>query len=55
MASKYADLSDEEKAEKAKEMQDLIHKMETEVQKGYIGQEDVIHKILLCVAAGGNI
>lgn len=55
MASKYADLSDEEKAEKAEEMQELIHKMEKEVQKGYIGQEDVIHKILLCVAAGGNI
>jgi len=42
-------------AEKALEMQERIHLMESEVQKGYIGQEDVIHKILLCVCAGGNI
>ncbi len=55
MASKFADLSDEELADKAEEMQDIIQTMEEEVQKGYIGQEDVIHKILLCVAAGGNI
>jgi len=55
MTNKFIDLSDEEKAEKALEMQDKIHLMETEVQKGYIGQEDVIHKILLCVCAGGNI
>ena len=55
MASKYADLSDEELEEKAKEMQDILHTMESEVQKGFIGQEDVIHKILLTIAAGGNI
>jgi MoxR-like ATPase len=29
--------------------------MESEIQNGYIGQEDVINKILLTVAAGGNI
>jgi MoxR-like ATPase len=55
MASKYADLSEEEMDEKAEEMQELLHKMENEVQKGFIGQEDVIHKILLTIAAGGNI
>jgi MoxR-like ATPase len=55
MASKYADLSEEEMAEKAVEMQDKIHDMEQMVQNGYIGQENVIHKILLCIVAGGNI
>ncbi|MFB6100195.1 MAG: AAA family ATPase [Candidatus Nanohalobium sp.] len=55
MPSKYDDYSEEEMAEAAEEFQEKIHLMEQEVQKGYIGQEDVIHKILLCVAAGGNI
>lgn len=55
MASKYADLSEEEMADKAKEMAATFKTMEKEIQKGYIGQEDVIHKILLTVAAGGNI
>lgn len=55
MASKYADLSDKEMARKAEEMQEIIHEMESMVQNGYIGQEDVIHKILLCIVAGGNI
>jgi MoxR-like ATPase len=55
MASKYADLSEEAKAEKAEELSRVIRTMEKEVQKGYIGQENVIHKILLCVVAGGNI
>jgi MoxR-like ATPase len=55
MASKYADLSESELEDKAEEMQEIIHTMEKEVQKGFIGQEDVIHKILLTIAAGGNI
>ena len=55
MTNEFVDLSEEEMAEKALEMQERIHLMESEVQKGYIGQEDVIHKILLCVCAGGNI
>ncbi|MFB6190941.1 MAG: AAA family ATPase, partial [Candidatus Nanohaloarchaea archaeon] len=55
MASKFADLSDEEKAEQAEEIAGIMRTMEKEVQKGFIGQEDVIHKILLTVSAGGNI
>jgi MoxR-like ATPase len=55
MASKFADLSDEEKAEEAEKKAEVIRTMEKEVQKGFIGQEDVIHKILLTVSAGGNI
>jgi MoxR-like ATPase len=39
----------------AEEFQDVMHTMESEIQKGYIGQEDVINRILLTVAAGGNI
>lgn len=55
MASKYADLSDEEKDDKVEELSDNLHRMESEIQNGYIGQEEVINKILLTVAAGGNI
>ena len=55
MASKYADLSDREKDDKAEEMAEKLHAMESEIQNGYIGQEDVINKILLTVAAGGNV
>ncbi len=55
MTNKYMELSEEEMAEKADEFQEKIHTMEKEVQKGYIGQEDVIHKILLCMVANGNI
>ncbi len=55
MPNKYEELSDTERAQKAEEFADIIRTMEKEVQKGYIGQEDVIHKILLCVVAGGNI
>ncbi|WP_414836900.1 AAA family ATPase [Candidatus Nanohalococcus occultus] len=55
MASKYADLDDEEMAAKADEMQAIIQRFEAEIQKGYIGQEDVIHKIILTIVAGGNV
>ena len=55
MASKYADLSDDEMQEKAEHFSEIMHRMENEIQKGYIGQEDVINKIMLTVCAGGNI
>jgi MoxR-like ATPase len=55
MASKFADLSDQEKAEKAEELSQTIKTMEQEIQKGYVGQHEVIHMIMLCVVAGGNI
>jgi MoxR-like ATPase len=53
--AKYDDLSESEMEEMAEEFQDVMHTMESEIQKGYIGQEDVINRILLTVAAGGNI
>ncbi|MFO7794099.1 MAG: MoxR family ATPase [Candidatus Nanohaloarchaea archaeon] len=55
MASKYADLSDDEMQEKAEHFSEIMHRMEEEIQKGYIGQENVINKIILTVCAGGNI
>jgi len=55
MVSKYAGLSDEEMEEKAEHFGDIMRTMEAEIQKGYIGQEDVINKIMLTVCAGGNI
>lgn len=55
MASKFADLSDQKKQEKAEELAAKIKDMENEVHKGFVGQEDVIHKIMLTVVAGGNI
>ena len=55
MVSKYADLSEEEMQEKAEHFGDIMRTMENEIQKGYIGQEDVINKIMLTVCAGGNI
>ena len=55
MASKYADLDDQERVEKAQEFSEIIKRMESEIQNGYIGQEDVIRKILLAVVAGGNV
>jgi MoxR-like ATPase len=41
--------------EKAEHFGDIMRTMENEIQKGYIGQEDVINKIMLTVCAGGNI
>jgi len=55
MVSKYADLSEEEMSEKAEEFGEMIRTMEKEIQKGYIGQEEVINQILLTVVAGGNV
>ena len=55
MVSKYADLSEEEMSEKADEFGEMIRTMEKEIQKGYIGQEEVINQILLTVVAGGNV
>ncbi|QGA80125.1 AAA family ATPase [Candidatus Nanohalobium constans] len=53
--AKYDDLSESEMEEKAEHFKEIMHRMESEIQKGYIGQEEVINKILLTVAAGGNI
>ena len=51
----FSDLSDEEMAEKAEEFGEMVRKMESEIQNGYVGQEDVINKVLLTVVAGGNV
>jgi MoxR-like ATPase len=53
--AKYDNLSESEMEDKAEHFQEVIQRMESEIQKGYIGQEDVINRILLTVAAGGNI
>ena len=42
-------------SEKAEEFGEMIRTMEQEIQKGYIGQEEVINQILLTVVAGGNV
>ncbi|MFB6245365.1 MAG: AAA family ATPase [Candidatus Nanohaloarchaea archaeon] len=55
MPSKYDDYSDEELAEAAEEFGENVHKMENQIQNGFIGQEDVIRKILLTVMGGGNV
>ncbi|MFB6202882.1 MAG: AAA family ATPase [Candidatus Nanohaloarchaea archaeon] len=55
MATKYADLSEKEMEQKAEEFSEMIHDMEQMVQNGFVGQEDVIHKVLLSIVAGGNI
>ena len=55
MPSKYDDMSEEEMQEHAEKFGQMIHDMEEQIQNGYIGQEDVIRKILLAVAAGGNV
>lgn len=55
MASRYNDLSENELAEKSDELSEKIHTMEKEIQKGFVGQEDVIHKVLLSIVAGGNV
>jgi len=55
MASKYAEYSDEQLAESAEEFGEIVHDMEEQIQNGYIGQEEVIRKILLTITAGGNV
>ena len=55
MPSKFDDYSDEELSEAAEKYGTKIHKMEKQIQSGYIGQEDVIRKILLTVTSGGNV
>ena len=55
MPSKYDDYSDEELAEEAEMYGTKIRKMEEQIQSGYIGQEDVIRKILLTITSGGNV
>ncbi len=54
MTSKFEDISEEELEELVKEYGEKVQKVEDELQKGIVGQEDVIRKVLLCVVAGGN-
>lgn len=53
--AKFDNLSESEMENMAKKYKEVMHRMEAEIQKGYIGQERVINRILLTVAAGGNI
>jgi len=55
MSSEFDDYSDEELAEAAEKYGTKIRKMEKQIQGGYIGQEDVIRKILLTITSGGNV
>ena len=55
MPSKYDDYTDEELAEAAEKFGKKVRDMEEQIQHGYIGQEDVIQKILLTIVGGGNV
>jgi len=55
MSNPFQDLSDSELDDAASEYGEKIQKMESEVQKGIVGQEDVIRKIMLCVISDGNV
>jgi len=55
MSSKFEDLSESELESYADELGEKVQMLEREVQKGIIGQEDVIRKIMLCVIASGNV
>ncbi|MFB6208331.1 MAG: AAA family ATPase [Candidatus Nanohaloarchaea archaeon] len=55
MASKYASFSDEQLEQTADILGQKVQELEQEVQKGILGQEDAIRKVLLAVVAGGNV
>ena len=55
MPSKYDDYTDEELKETAEKYGQMVHDMEEQIQHGYIGQEDVIRKVLLTIVGGGNV
>jgi MoxR-like ATPase len=55
MATKYEDFSDEELKETAEDFGEKVQMLEAEVQKGIVGQEDVIRKVMLTVIADGNV
>ena len=55
MSSKYDDYSDEQLSETAEMFSDKAQSMENQIQNGFIGQEDVIRKVLLTVIGGGNV
>ena len=55
MSSKYDDYSDEQLSETAEMISDKAQSMENQIQNGFIGQEDVIRKVLLTVIGGGNV
>lgn len=54
MPEDYSELSENELEKKAEEMGEKIQILEDEIQKGIVGQEDVVRKVLLCVVSGGN-
>ena len=55
MVKDFSDLSEKELEDKSKEMAEKIQTLEHEVQKGIIGQENTVRKVLLCVIASGNV
>ncbi|MFB6204367.1 MAG: AAA family ATPase [Candidatus Nanohaloarchaea archaeon] len=55
MASKYSNFSDEQLEQTAEILGQKVQELEQEVQKGILGQEDAIRKVLLAVVAGGNV
>ncbi|EGQ43339.1 MAG: MoxR-like ATPase [Candidatus Nanosalina sp. J07AB43] len=55
MSSKYDDYSDEQLSETAEMFSEKAQSMESQIQNGFIGQEDVIRKVLLTVIGGGNV
>jgi MoxR-like ATPase len=55
MKQDFSQLSEKELQRKVEEYGEKIQKVEEQVQKGIIGQEDTIRKVLLCVVADGNV
>lgn len=55
VSGKFEDLSESQLEEYAEEYGAKVQAIEDEVQEGIVGQEDVVHKVLLSVVAGGNV
>lgn len=54
MEKDYDNFSEKELEERAEELGEKIGRLEEEVQKGIIGQTDVVRKVLICAVADGN-
>ena len=54
MEKDYDNFSEKELEERAEELGEKIGLLEEEVQKGIIGQKDVVRKTLICAVADGN-
>lgn len=55
VSEKFEDLSENQLEEYTDKYGEMVQEMEEEVQRGIVGQEDVVHKVLLSVVADGNV